>query len=196
MALTTRQWKLYEFLKGRSDDWTTQREIYEALKEEYEAFTGIGDFHNAPTRVQITNDIRALNDSDVIQKIVLSSSSGVKISSEAEYKEWSVARWNSLKGMIKRLAYKDQKAKLNGQMKLVFGESLARDFYEAFPVVAKRDYEKLYDVFSSNGSGAIVRQVYIEQVIDTLTQVGKYNESLSDYELMDEYQALLDGGYL
>jgi hypothetical protein len=34
--------------------------------------------------------------------------------------------------MIRRLAWKDYKAKMDGQMKLVFGDTMARDYYETF----------------------------------------------------------------
>ncbi len=80
----------------------------------------------------ITNDVQKINESDVIQKIILSSSNGIKIASAEEYRVWSQNKWKSLKQQISRLAWKDHKARLDGQMKLVFGESMERDYYEAF----------------------------------------------------------------
>jgi hypothetical protein len=133
--ITSRQWKLYEFLKICSDRFTTQRDIYEGLKDngDYTMFVGEDKvFHDSLTRMEIGLDIQHLNESDVIQKIILTNSNGVKIADEEEYKVYSLNRWKSIKGMIKRLAWKDNKAKLNGQMKLVFGDSMARDFYETF----------------------------------------------------------------
>lgn len=139
MELTTRQWKLYELLKDNSDKWLTQREIYERLKDHYrkEEFDE-ANFHDSGVRYWQTLDIRRINESGVIQKIILSTSQGIKIANEEEYKEYSINRWKSIKGMIKRLAWKDHKAKLNGQMKLVFGDSMARDYFETFA----EEYEK------------------------------------------------------
>lgn len=139
MELTTRQWKLYELLKDNSDKWLTQREIYERLKDHYrkEEFDE-ANFHDSGVRYWQTLDIRAINQSGVIQKIILSTPQGIKIANEEEYKEYSINRWKSIKGMIKRLAWKDHKAKLNGQMKLVFGDSMARDYFETFA----EEYEK------------------------------------------------------
>lgn len=139
MELTTRQWKLYDLLKDNSDKWLTQREIYERLKDYYrkEEFDE-ANFHDSGVRYWQTLDIRAINQSGVIQKIILSTSQGIKIANEEEYKAYSINRWKSIKGMIKRLAWKDHKAKLNGQMRLVFGDSMARDYFETFA----EEYEK------------------------------------------------------
>lgn len=133
MELTTRQWKLYELLKDNADKWLTQREIYERLKDHYrkEEFDE-ANFHDSGVRYWQTLDIRRINESGVIQKIILSTSQGIKIANEDEYKAYSINRWKSIKGMIKRLAWKDHKAKLNGQMRLVFGDSMARDYFETF----------------------------------------------------------------
>ena len=142
--ITSRQWKLYEFLKSRSDRFTTQLDIYEGLKDngDYTMFVGEDKvFHDSLTRMEIGLDIQHLNESDVIQKIILTNSNGVKIADEEEYKVYSLNRWKSIKGMIKRLAWKDNKAKLNGQMKLVFGDSMARDFYETFVEELEREIE-------------------------------------------------------
>lgn len=139
--ITSRQWKLYEFLKTTQNRWITQQEIYNALKANGDYTNFDGDdrlFHDSTARMEIGLDIQHLNESYIIQKIILTNSNGVKIANEDEYKAYSLSRWKSLKGMIKRLAWKDNKAKLNGQMKLVFGDSMARDYYETFV----NEYEK------------------------------------------------------
>jgi len=142
-AITSRQWRLYDFLKGNGDSWITQREIYIYFEmnhpNDYTRFDGDEKvFHDSVARMEIGLDLQHLNESAVIQKIILTNSQGVKIANEDEYKQYSLSRWKSIKGMIKRLAWKDHKARLNGQMKLVFGDSLARDYYETFV----NEYEK------------------------------------------------------
>lgn len=130
--LTPRQWKLYELLKTTSDRWITQQEIYDILKDDYKGIEVGVNFHDSMARINITNDIQKINESQVIQKIILSTSNGIKIANEEEYRTYSINKWKSIKRMISRLAWKDNKAKLDGQMKLVFGDSMARDYYETF----------------------------------------------------------------
>lgn len=138
IKLNTRQWKVYHLLRDNSDKWLSQFEIVKRLEEEYGEYKGDPNlFHDSMQRVVLTDDIRQINQSAYIQKIILSSSLGIKIASKEEYEVYSISRWKSIKRMISRLAWKDHKAKLDGQMKLVFGESMARDYYETFV----NDYE-------------------------------------------------------
>jgi len=133
MELTTRQWKLYDLLKDNANTWLTQREIYERMKDDYGTDPLVEtNFHDSGVRYFMTIDIRRINESGVIQKIILSTPQGIKIANEDEYKAYSINRWKSIKAMIKRLAWKDHKANLNGQMRLVFGDSMARDYFETF----------------------------------------------------------------
>jgi hypothetical protein len=133
IKLNTRQWKVYHLLRDNSDKWLSQYEIVARLKEEYGEYTQDPKvFHDSIQRAVLTDDIRQINQSAYIQKIILSSSKGIKIANKEEYEVYSISRWKAIKRMISRLAWKDDKAKLNGQMKLVFGESMARDYYETF----------------------------------------------------------------
>jgi hypothetical protein len=195
--LTTRTWKLYDLLKTNTERWMTQREIYEVLKGEYPIWDGVGDFHNTIARQEIASDIRELNDSDIIQKIILTNTLGVKIANEVEYKDYSVRKWKSIKGMIKRLAYKDNKAKLNGQMKLVFGDSIARDFYETFKTEeeTKHQLDRVVDIFNSDGL-TVAFQIEIWRIIDNLKEWGDYRDDMSDDDLADFYQDLYYQGVL
>ena len=195
--LTTRTWKLYDLLKTNTERWMTQREIYEVLKGEYPIWDGVGDFHNTIARQEIASDIRELNDSDIIQKIILTNTLGVKIANEVEYKDYSVRKWKSIKGMIKRLAYKDNKAKLNGQMKLVFGDSIARDFYETFKTEeeTKHQLDRVVDIFNSDGL-TVAFQIEIWRIIDNLKEWGDYRDDMTDDDLADFYQDLYYQGVL
>jgi hypothetical protein len=196
--LTTRTWKLYDLLKTNTERWMTQREIYEVLKGEYPIWDGVGDFHNTIARQEIASDIRELNDSDIIQKIILTNTLGVKIANEVEYKDYSIRKWKSIKGMIKRLAYKDNKAKLNGQMKLVFGDSIARDFYETFKTEeeeTKHQLDRVVDIFNSDGL-TVAFQIEIWRIIDNLKEWGDYRDDMTDDDLADFYQDLYYQGVL
>lgn len=132
MELNARQWKLYELLKQYHYRWLTQYEIHQMMKGEYPDYIEGEHFHDSNARHFIGLDISRLNQSDVIQKIILSTSQGIKIANAEEYRKYSESKWRSIKRMISRLAWKDHKSRLDGQMKLVFGESMARDYYESF----------------------------------------------------------------
>ena len=113
MSLTPKQWRLYDLLKDNTHRWITQLEIQQTLKEEYPDYDGQQNFHDSGARLWITNDVQKINESDVIQKIILSSSQGIKIASAEEYRVWSQNKWKSLKQQISRLAWKDHKARLD-----------------------------------------------------------------------------------
>jgi hypothetical protein len=139
MSLTPRQWRLYDLLKDNTQRWITQLEIQKTMNSDYPNYDGGKNFHDTKARNDISEDIRDINQSDVIQKIILSSTSGIKIATADEYRLWSQNKWKSLKQQISRLAWKDHKSRLDGQMKLVFGDSMERDYYEAF-VKNYKDY--------------------------------------------------------
>lgn len=130
--LTTRQWKLYNLLK-QQDGWITQKFIYDNMAEDYTHWVPEEiNFHDSAARLEITKDVRDINNSD-LPRIVLSSQKGIKIASKEEYEKWSESKWISIKGMIKRLAYKDYKAGLDGQVRIQFNEeSNAKLVYDAF----------------------------------------------------------------
>lgn len=130
--LTTRQWKLYQTLKISKDYWITQKILYGFVKKFYSPWRKKGDFHNSKARIEMTRDIAVINNDPTIQKIILSGRRGIKIANRDEYKEWSTLKWMAVSRLIKKLKNKDEKARLDGQMKLIFKPSEERDYYETF----------------------------------------------------------------
>lgn len=128
--LTPRQWALYNFLKERGDEWTTQLEIAYALHKHYGADFENDKFHDSKVRLQITMDIRAINDSDVIQKIVISSPRGIKIANENEFNLYIRREIGAVIRRLSRAKRKAEKARLDGQTRIVFKSE--RDTIEAF----------------------------------------------------------------
>ena len=125
--LTSRQWKLYNFLKEQ-DDWVKQERISSSLPDLYG--TDETPFHDTIARINITNDIRAIKKSDVIQKIVISSAKGVKIATQYDFGIYFDHKLKALKKQIKLLYKQLKKAQLNNQTRIVFNSE--RDFIEAF----------------------------------------------------------------
>ena len=130
--LTPRQWKLYEFLKSQ-EDWVKQELISSSLPDLYG--TDETPFHDTMARMHITNDIRAIKNSDVIQKIVISNAKGVKIANAEEFDEWFKRKAISLKKQMKLLYKQLKKAQLNNQTRIVYNSE--RDFIEAFKEVER-----------------------------------------------------------
>lgn len=128
--LTPRQWALYNFLKERGDEWTTQLDIAYALKNYYDVSFEPDKFHDSKARLQLTMDIRALNDSDRIQKIIMSSSKGVKIANESEFDAYIGREINAAVRRLMRAKRKAEKGNHDGQMRLVLNKE--RDTIEAF----------------------------------------------------------------
>ena len=125
--LTPRQWRLYEFLKDSfSDDtYISKKDI--ALKVD-----GY-DVNDKSTRYlrDIEFDVHDINDSEVIQKIIVSSPKGYKIGTPEQVFNYIMGRVNEAKKSLK-LSYKlKRKAELNNQYRLVF-DTLARDCIEAY----------------------------------------------------------------
>ena len=128
--LTPRQWALYNFLKEQGDVWTKQIDIAYALKNFYDCSFENDKFHDSKARLQITMDIRAISDSDVIQKIIISSPQGIKIANETEFDSYIRRELGAVIRRLNRVKRKAEKARLNGQTRVVFkGE---RDTIEAF----------------------------------------------------------------
>lgn len=134
--LNPRQWALYRFLKEQGDTWTTQFDAASALckgssGEFYSEQDGNADkFHDSHARQQMTADIRAINESGVIQKVIVSSKSGIKIANEAEFKRYIQAEINAAVRKLNRARRKAAKGYLDGQMRFVLNSE--RDTVKAF----------------------------------------------------------------
>lgn len=127
--LNTRQWRLYDFLKAQGNHFTKQIEIARALSDYY-YFDEAENFHDTQARMIMTSDIRAINDSGVIQKIVISNSSGVKLSSEDEFMRYIRGEFGAIFRKLKRARKKAGKAARHGQCRIVLNTE--REFVEAF----------------------------------------------------------------
>lgn len=128
--LNPRQWALYNLLKNTPDRYWTQIELAYKLREFYDTSFYNDQFHDSATRHMLTKDIRAINKSDIIQKIIISNSRGVKIASSEEFAQYINAEFASIFRKLARTRQKARKAGLDGQMRIVLGSE--RDTIEAF----------------------------------------------------------------
>lgn len=128
--LNARQWALYNLLKNNPDKYMTQIDIVYGLREYYDLTFYDAHFHDSKARHQLTNDIRTINKSDIIQKIIISNNKGVKIANRAEFEKYINAEFASIFRKLARTRQKAKKAGLDKQMRIVLGNE--RDTIEAF----------------------------------------------------------------
>lgn len=127
--LNARQWRLYNHLKESGDTWEKQRDIARSLPELYPITEG-QPFHDSGARLLMTKDIQAINKSDIIQKIIISSSQGVKLANKEEARQFIAGRLASVIAALERVRKLERKAGLDGQLRLVFGRE--REIIQAF----------------------------------------------------------------
>lgn len=129
--LTPRQWALYNYLKKKGDEWTTQLKTACDLLEYY---GNLGDyfpnFHDCAARLQMTADIRAINDSDVIQKVIISSPKGIKLANSEEFDKYIRKEIMAAVRKLMRAKRKAEKGNRDGQMRITFNSG--RDTVKAF----------------------------------------------------------------
>lgn len=131
--LNARQWAVYNLLKNNPDRYMTQQEIAYALQEHFDTVTlafSNEPFHDTAARHTLTKDIRTINKSEAIQKIIISNSKGVKIANREEFTQYINAEFASIFRKLARTRQKARKAGLDGQMRIVLGNE--RDTIEAF----------------------------------------------------------------
>ena len=128
--LNARQWALYNLLKNNPDRYMTQLDIVYQLCEFYDTTFFDHQFHDSRARHTLTKDIREINKSDVIQKVIISNNRGVKIASSAEFEQYINAEFAAIFRKLARTRQKARKAGLDGQMRIVLGQE--RDTIEAF----------------------------------------------------------------
>ena len=108
----------------------TQLDIVCACYTHYDMTFAIHQFHDSAARHQLTKDIRAINQSEAIQKIIISNSKGVKIANREEFAQYISAEFAAIFRKLARTRQKARKAGLDGQMRIVLGNE--RDTIEAF----------------------------------------------------------------
>lgn len=109
--LTVRQWILYRYLKKNYADgvYISKKQICEDIKQ----------YHYSATQTrmcrEIEVDVRALNQSDEIEKIIVSNRVGYKIGNMKEVLEYLVTREKRDKKSLALTSKLWNKAKLNRQ---------------------------------------------------------------------------------
>jgi hypothetical protein len=133
--LNPRQWHLYNLLKTHSKRFTTymsKETIVTLLKKDYEP-----DFkqteHNSSAFAMLRADVKAINESFVIKKIVVSNSDGYRLGTKEEATQFTERYFKKLcKGMSLYWHLIKDKYQKDGQGVLVQDKSKAHEFIESF----------------------------------------------------------------
>lgn len=129
--MNKRQSKLYEYLLLRNGEWTTHAEIARELYAEYgnaECCLEPKGYHDTTERGYISDDIRAINISAGFEKIIISSSKGVKIANEAEFDTYIKNQYNATIRKLARIYKMAKKGNRDGQID--FGGHTVEAFLE------------------------------------------------------------------
>ena len=132
--MNARQKSLYNYLLSRNGEWTTHAEIARELYQYYgnaECCLEPKDYHNSTERTLITRDCREISTSTECEKIIISSSKGVKIANEAEFDRYIKAQYNATIRKLARIYKMAKKGNRNGQID--FGGHTIDAFLEKFP---------------------------------------------------------------
>ena len=131
--LTSRQWILYDYLKKHSHEYKHLEEILEdeEIKNLYPPAKADTPINNQTNRRQLTDDITALKNSDIVQVVIMSDTgNGIKMATEEEYLDHLSRKKISLLKQLK-INYKQlAKARMNGQMRMVFNRE--KEVFESF----------------------------------------------------------------
>jgi hypothetical protein len=132
--MNARQEELYKYLLSKGDEWTTHAEIARELYQYYgnaECCLEPKDYHNSTERTLITKDCREISTSTECEKIIISSSKGVKIANEAEAERYLRNQYKALFRKLKRIRTMERKCNLHNQMD--FGGHTVEAFLEKLP---------------------------------------------------------------
>lgn len=130
--LNTRQYTLHKYLLKNTSRYLTRQEILTDLKEIYN-YNDSDNLYYDKSAIMLTKDIKAINKSGIIQKIIISNSrKGIKIATEIEAKENLEKEFHSILNKLTRYYQKRDKMLLDGQMRLKFGKGYEREFIESF----------------------------------------------------------------
>ena len=132
--MNARHYKLYEYLYENEGEYIPQHQVARDLFEYYgngECCIEPKDYHNTWERVQITKDIREINDSQTFEKIIISNSKGIKLATEEEFNAFIKRQYNSAIRKLARIYRMAKKGNRHNQID--FGGHTVEAFLEKLP---------------------------------------------------------------
>ena len=116
MSSTERKEALYRFLLERGDKWTPQEMATDSIGL-YPAFFKT-DYHSSSTRRMLTKDIQEINADPAFEKIIISTSGGIKLANQDEAGRFIASELKETFRKLRRTRNLILKMKLDGQIDL------------------------------------------------------------------------------
>ena len=132
--MNERQRILYEYLESRGNHYTFQSEIARDLYAEYgnaECCLEPKEYHNTTERLELSQTISKVNFSPEFEKIIISSSKGIKLANEEEFDRYIKGQYKSAIRKLARVYAMAKKGNRNGQID--FGGHTVESFLENLP---------------------------------------------------------------
>ena len=132
--MNIRQRALYDYLIENGDEWKSQADIARELSQYYgngECFFEPKEYHNSTERLLLLADLQELRVNPEFEKLVISSSKGVKIASEEEFDRYIKSQYNATIRKLARIYKMAKKGNRNGQID--FGGHTVESFLENLP---------------------------------------------------------------
>ena len=129
-----RQRALYEYLETAGDNWTSQVQVARDLFEHFgngECCLEPKDYHNTTERLELSQTISKVNFSPEFEKIIISSSKGIKLANEEEFDRYIKSQYKSAIRKLARVYAMAKKGNRNGQID--FGGHTVEAFLENLP---------------------------------------------------------------
>ena len=129
-----RQRALYEYLETAGDNWTSQVQVARDLYEHFgngECCLEPKEYHNTTERLELSQTISKVNFSPEFEKIIISSSKGIKLANEEEFDRYIKGQYKSAIRKLARVYAMAKKGNRNGQID--FGGHTVEAFLENLP---------------------------------------------------------------
>jgi hypothetical protein len=130
----SRQKALYEYLSEVGDEWVSQVQVARDLYEYFgnaECCLEPKEFHDTTERVELSRTISQINFSSEFEKIVISSSKGIKLANEEEFDRYIKGQYKSAICKLARVYVMAKKGNQHNQMD--FGGHTVESFLENLP---------------------------------------------------------------
>lgn len=122
---------LYEYLSEAGDKWTSQVQVARDLFAEFgngECCLEPKDYHNTTERLKLSQTISDINFSPEFEKIIISSSKGIKLANEKQFERYIKGQYKSAIRKLARVYAMAKKGNRNGQID--FGGHTVESFLE------------------------------------------------------------------
>lgn len=112
---------LYNYLLDKGDSWTSQVQVARDLYKEFgngECCLAPEEYHDTHERHLLSKAISDINFSNEFEKIIISSSKGIKLANEEEHHRYVASQYRAILKKLKRTYVMERKGNRNNQISI------------------------------------------------------------------------------